>query len=58
MRPSGAPEQEAFYLRLAKQYGLHATGGSDFHGGRVKPDIRLAALELETEWLTEAEDRR
>ena len=51
--PKHTPAQEAFYLRLAEKYGLHVTGGSDFHGPRVKPDIRLAALELETGWLTE-----
>ena len=49
--PKHTPEQRAFYLRLAEKYGLHATGGSDFHGERVKPDIRLAAWELETDWL-------
>ena len=51
--PKHTPAQEAFYLRLAEKYGLYVTGGSDFHGPRVKPDIRLAALELETGWLTE-----
>ena len=49
--PRHSPEQTAFYLELAKKYGLHVTGGSDFHGERVKPDIRLARLELEMEWL-------
>jgi ribosomal protein S6E (S10) len=38
-------------LKLADKYGLHVTGGSDFHGERVKPDIALAALELELDWL-------
>jgi predicted metal-dependent phosphoesterase TrpH len=28
------------YLRLAAQYGLLVTGGSDFHGA-AKPEIRL-----------------
>jgi len=49
--PRHSPGQEAFYLRLAEKYRLHVTGGSDFHGERVKPDIRLAALELDLEWL-------
>lgn len=49
--PRHTPEQQAFYLSLAKKYGLHVTGGSDFHGERVKPDIRLAALELDLDWL-------
>lgn len=49
--PKHTPEQQEFYLHLAEKYGLHVTGGSDFHGERVKPDIRLAAWELETDWL-------
>lgn len=52
--PKHTAAQEAFYLRLAEKYGLHVTGGSDFHGPRVKPDIRLAALELELGWLEKA----
>lgn len=51
--PKHTPEQEALYLRLAKRYGLHVTGGSDFHGERVKPEVRLAALPLEADWLLE-----
>ena len=50
--PRHTPQQQAFYLQLAQRYGLHATGGSDFHGERVKPVISLAALELEISWLT------
>ena len=49
--PRFTPEQQAFYLRLVEKYHLHATGGSDFHGERVKPDISLSALELDTAWL-------
>lgn len=49
--PRHTAAQQAFYLRLAEKYGLHITGGSDFHGERVKPDIALAALELDVEWL-------
>ena len=49
--PQYTPEQQAYYLRLCERYGLHATGGSDFHGERVKPDVELAALELEVGWL-------
>lgn len=49
--PRHDPQQEAFYLHLAEKYGLHATGGSDYHGEKVKPDIQLAALPLETDWL-------
>ena len=49
--PRHTPEQTAFYLRLAEKYNLRITGGSDFHGERVKPDIQLAAWELELDWL-------
>ena len=49
--PKFTPEQQAFYLRLAEKYGLRATGGSDFHGERVKPDVALAAWELDMDWL-------
>ena len=49
--PKYTPEQQEFYLHLAEKYRLHQTGGSDFHGERVKPDVELAALELELDWL-------
>ncbi len=49
--PKFTPEQQALYLRLAAKYGLRATGGSDFHGERVKPDTALAAYPLEIGWL-------
>lgn len=51
--PKYTPEQQAFYLRLAKKYDLYVTGGSDFHGERVKPDIELSAWDLELSWLLE-----
>ena len=51
--PKYTPEQQAFYLYLAEKYQLHQTGGSDFHGERVKPDVELAALELELDWLVQ-----
>jgi predicted metal-dependent phosphoesterase TrpH len=35
-----SPELTARYRGLAEQYGLHVTGGSDFHGS-VKPGIEL-----------------
>lgn len=49
--PIHTPEQTAEYLALAKKYGLHITGGSDFHGEKNKPDHPLAAWELELDWL-------
>ena len=49
--PIHTPQQTAEYLALAKKYGLHVTGGSDFHGEKNKPDHPLAAWELELDWL-------
>ena len=49
--PKYTPEQQAFYLHLTKKYRLQRTGGSDFHGERVKPDVELVALELELDQL-------
>ena len=49
--PKYTPGQQAFYLHLAEKYHLHQTGGSDFHGEKVKPDVELAALALEVGWL-------
>lgn len=45
------PEQQSEYLRLAAGYGLHITGGSDFHGEQTKPDYPLSGLELKLDWL-------
>jgi hypothetical protein len=53
--PRHTKEQQSFYLHLAEKYGLRVTGGSDFHGERVKPDITLAALPLDLEWLLETQ---
>lgn len=50
--PRHTPAQQAFCLRLAEKYGLRVTGGSDFHGEKVKPSIPLSALDLELSWLT------
>ena len=49
--PKYSRAQQEFYLRLTEKYQLHRTGGSDFHGEKVKPDVELAALELELDWL-------
>lgn len=51
--PKYTPEQERFYLGLAEKYKLHITGGSDFHGEKVKSDVKMAALKLELDWLAE-----
>ena len=50
--PKHTPEQQQEYLHLTEKYGLHVTGGSDFHGEKNKPDHPLAALELDIDWLT------
>ena len=34
-------EQTDQYVTLANQFGLFITGGSDFHGEKVKPQIEL-----------------
>jgi len=36
-----SPAEMDFYLHVARNFGLAATGGSDFHGG-TKPGIALA----------------
>ena len=49
--PKYTKSQQTFYLRLAEKYQLKQTGGSDFHGEKVKPDVRLTGWPLELEWL-------
>ena len=34
-------KEREYYLYLAEKYGLLVSGGSDFHGPNVKPDIEL-----------------
>lgn len=51
--PQYTPEQQAFYFHLAEKYGLHLTGGSDFHGELIKPNICMSTLALNLDWLTE-----
>lgn len=49
--PQHSIAQTEFYLSLAKRYNLHITGGSDFHGEKVKPDILLKGYPLDISWL-------
>lgn len=51
--PKYTPEQQEFYLHLTEKYRLHRTGGSDFHGEKVKPNIQLAVININEnlEWL-------
>ena len=53
--PKYTPEQQAFYLCLTEKYQLHQTGGSDFHGEKVKPDVELARWPLELDWLMDTQ---
>lgn len=48
------PEQESFYLQLAKKYELQVTGGSDFHGEFVKPDVPLRGWTMDLGWLLDS----
>ena len=38
---SHSKEEMDYYLEIANQYGLLISGGSDFHGKTIKPDIEL-----------------
>ena len=49
--PKHTTEQTAFYLKLARDFGLHVTGGSDFHGESVKPDVEMARVALDLAWI-------
>lgn len=49
--PKYTPERQEFYLRLAEKYHLHQTGGSDFHGEKVKPEVNLELYSLNLDWL-------
>lgn len=49
--PIHTAEQTAEYIELKRKYELYATGGSDFHGEKSKPDHPLAAWELDLDWL-------
>lgn len=49
--PKYTPEQQVFYLHLAEKYHLHQTGGSDFHGEKVKPEVKLESYNLNLDWL-------
>lgn len=49
--PKYTQSQQKLYLSLTEKYHLHQTGGSDFHGERVKPDIELAKLMLDLNWV-------
>ncbi len=39
--PTHTPQQESIILDFANRYGLLTTGGSDFHGEKIKPQVNL-----------------
>jgi len=55
--PRHTPEQVEYYLDLTKRFGLHVTGGSDFHGEKFKPDIHLARWELDLNWILQTKEQ-
>ena len=38
---SHSKEEMGFYLKIANEYGLLVSGGSDYHGKGIKTDIEL-----------------
>lgn len=38
---SHSKEEMELYLEIAKEYNLLISGGSDYHGKKVKPDIEI-----------------
>lgn len=60
--PEHSPDQTREFLRLARKLDLAVTGGSDFHGFAVKPDIELGVgggnLELPYAMLESLRERR
>lgn len=55
--PNLTPEERKFFKKQAQQYNLLETGGTDFHGIDIKPDIELGTgrnhnMELEENTLT------
>ena len=40
---SHTKEEMKYYLEVANQYDLLTSGGSDFHGKTVKPDVELGS---------------
>ncbi len=54
--PRYTDRQAALYRRLAQRFGLYYTGGSDFHGERIKPEIQLKAVALKLPWLPAQEE--
>lgn len=49
--PRHTPEQTQQYLAWAQKYGLHVSGGNDFHGPAVHPGDVIRPIPLELDWL-------
>jgi predicted metal-dependent phosphoesterase TrpH len=52
VHPSHSPERVAYYRGVVARYGLLASGGSDFHGGRRNDDGALGAYGISAEELS------
>lgn len=48
--PKHAPEERAYFRRLAGRHGLATTGGSDFHGGTAT-DVQVGGVRVDARWL-------
>ncbi|HHV63949.1 MAG TPA: PHP domain-containing protein [Peptococcaceae bacterium] len=53
--PDHTPNQKKKYERLAFRNGLLATGGSDYHGPRVKPGVELGDWGVDLELVDQLE---
>jgi len=49
--PLHSEAQIDFYLELAEKYHLIISSGSDFHGEKVKPNIKLATRDVNIDWI-------
>lgn len=49
--PLHSEAQIEYYLKLAEKYHLIVSAGSDFHGEKVKQDIKLANRDIHIDWV-------
>jgi predicted metal-dependent phosphoesterase TrpH len=56
--PDHNPSVREKYLRIAKEFDLVPTAGSDFHGEAVNPDRHLGEESMAEEELARLEERR
>lgn len=50
--PSHTSEEIKHYLEIANKYNLLVSGGSDYHGPVIKPDIDLGSMNIQAESLS------